>query len=463
MLNLKSLQLSDLIPNNLLFDLAQDLAASPEKLERALVRLGVVSDNSNLTSKEKVKILEGAILRMGQSSAWAFENDAELRLFVELVLWNREIREQLIQPDFLLHLMKIVGIEGNDEPKISVVSSRSANFCFFVSIGNKSIFMRYHDPMGLTWLPRHSPTRSTAIYTLAAQVFRDVLSEKEVVKVLWPSVTDSFKWIQNDWFDNIEDILARRCVFQPDLRATTTRLDWLPQNGWTYKDTACLYGKTVGRLHGRSIKVLSSSKGKICRNNSALPSSLQRFPNSTRYGGYIRYAGWIPQLINQVSKIIERNLKIIGCGMIEPKSYWTELCDESIQAFKVTPVLGHMDLKMGNLYLDSNGNVLFTDFDYITRIDPAFEVGQCIYSLTRRYLDARVEEVENFVDHYLEEYLSAFRKETGYSPDWIARSSGFGAMTILGLSFSSYASPILSSIKAIGPVIRILLERASVV
>ncbi|UCH95756.1 MAG: hypothetical protein JSV88_02615 [Candidatus Aminicenantes bacterium] len=455
------------IPGRILFDIAQNLAASSEKLETALARFGVSDDNSNLTNKEKVKILEKEILKAGQSAVGAFEEDDELRFFGKLVLWNHEVRQRLTQPDFILQLMKISGIEERETPRVSMVSPRSANFCFFISTNSKSIFMRYHDPMGFTWLPRHSPIRSTAIYSLAAQIFRDVLTEKEVVKVLWPSVTDSFRWLRDDRSDSIEEIesLARRCVFQPDLRTTrATRLDCLPQNRWAFKDIIGLYGYAVGRLHGRSFKFLSYSNKEIRHNKLSLPASLQRFPNSARYAGYIQHAGWITRLINQVSETIKEKLSSIGFEKKEPKAFWSELCDESIYAFEATPVLGHMDLKMGNLYFDYDRNVvLFTDFDYITRIDPALEVGHCLYSLIKNCLEKNLETVENYVDCYLERYLSAFRWETGNSPVWLERSSGFGAMITLALASSGYASPTLSSIKRIAPVIRRLLERAGLV
>jgi len=446
---------------DVLIDSLQRTSLIGEAAERSLRRIGI-------TEKEKFKIIQLALeADMERSLACSERDHPDLHLTARVVQRAMEARAFLETSQGAQDLLRRTRLEVSDPVSIERQRQLScSNFVYKVRTqGNRSLFLRYHDPLGSQFFQRHSPRKNTFIYVLAHAIFEAVLGPEGVIPILYPPLEVARSHYYGPAEENDLERIAQSVIIQPDMHAEDyVELEQM-QDSSSQKEVVRIFGDKLGEVHGKTLGIARHYRERSSR-DPELMSLLQiaeddiRFPDAETYSEWLLGPNWVTRLFHALEdagekapepyrRVAEKIRSRTGRSL---RNHFQELALRSAERFAHIGCLGHLDFKPNNIFFRSEDErVKIYDFDYITFIDPVYEAGQSIYSVAVRAIrqgrgdQTMVERlIEDFERAYFDRLLglaaSGNRIEERFEIDrkvWTRDSRLFAGITLLSVFAAS--------------------------
>lgn len=266
-------------------------------------------------------------------------------------------------------------------------------------------FLRYTSALGGKSFLRFAPKETIFRHVLGERTFRQLLGPESTTRTIYPSLKEAFENHLASEPDSIEGRIAQRLLFQDAYTDGYFRLQEYHDNGrdfgWMLSQFAAIIADIHAATAGAQELAVHSTSGRFTSESQEL---VRRFLPYYKYSSASEYAFWLRE-VNWVTRMVvcmdrskckdfpptdlaiidnyERAKFELHQSGIDVVDRWWRCVDESIKRWSAGAVLSGPDVKPSNVFSDSVGRPRLFDFDYFAFFDPAYHLGQSLYTVLR--------------------------------------------------------------------------------
>ncbi len=435
------------------YDFALELINSKDELDSALevmARDNLLTEYENKhlerpnTSYRQRFIVVRNILSRSPNVTRRYKIGNWLETLRQHIRTEHELCEAIKDPNILDQILPIDQIGYVNGVK-DVDSPGSMNHPIIVRADKGEFFIRYTSALGGASFLRSDPKETIFRHLLGEQTFQLFIGPYSTTKTLYPSLEQAFFNFHGDEGPTIEKFLKQRIILQPSYIPEYFKIEDYKEHGENFDWLVIQFANMNAIVHAATFGVnfalgfhTSTKIDKKQNNFIKSNKSYFRYFSHEEYDSWFRNVNWVSNMVNFMNKdnngfpptdqgILHNYMQTRNHLMsegIDIEEMWWQIVEKSAYYWKQGAILSGPDIKPSNAFY-RNGQIRFYDFDYFAFFDPAYHLGQGIYTVLR--FATTKEDIydpikllsysKKFMCKYLEYLEMEYEKKGGQTPD----------------------------------------------
>lgn len=397
----------------------------------------------NSTWRQRFITVRDAIAkRPGLLTSPRYENEDVLRVLAGFLEIEASIHDALTDTSVL---QRIVDEEGIDIGRVEAIERISAqgsiNHAFHVRTDRGDHFLRYTSALGGDCFLRFDPKETLFRHVLGETTFAKTLGPTAVTRTIYPTLERAEANHRSDEGDVLHRRIAQRILVQPSYSDDYFRVQDYADNGEDLRWLVRTYARINAMVHVGTAGANSALGVSTWRRMP--PASAEfiadhrehyRYTSEEEYRHWLYDVNWVSYMVDSLTRNPHKSWPDTDTEIIDRyrvarerirqrghsiEDLWWDCLRDCLDFWRWGAVLTGPDIKPSNsFYRADDGHIRLFDFDYFAFFDPAYHIGQQLYTVLRfgtkeeeRYdVDFLVGLVELFLEEYHRELGRGFRK-----------------------------------------------------